>query len=336
MDSVVFFENFKHQDVLSDMLSAFQKEMQSVDQTIRNKIVSDVATVPNIGNHIFRSGGKRLRPLLTLASARLTEYSGKNHITLAAAVELMHTATLLHDDVVDESDMRRGRQTARMGWGNAASVLVGDYLLGQAFRLMVSTGSLPALKVLSDAAAIIAEGEVLQLSIMNNLNTTEDAYMRVMDSKTAALFSASTEVGALIGNQGHSETAALASYGRNLGIAFQLVDDVLDYGQTSDIGKNAGDDFREGKITLPIILAYRRGNNTEREFWKRTIEARDQKEDDFEKACDLLTKYKTLEDTRDRAAHYGSIAKDALVTFRETETRQQMLDVINFCISRAY
>ena len=229
-----------------------------------------------------------------------------------------------------------GAKTARMGWGNAASVLVGDYLLGQAFRLMVSTGSLPALKVLSDAAAIIAEGEVLQLSIMNNLDTTEDAYMRVVDSKTAALFSASTEVGALIGNQGHSETAALASYGRNLGIAFQLVDDVLDYGQTSDIGKNAGDDFREGKITLPIILAYRRGNNTEREFWKRTIEARDQKEDDFEKACDLLTKYKTLEDTRDRAAHYGSIAKDALVTFRETETRQQMLDVINFCISRAY
>lgn len=336
MESVVFFEKFKDEDVLDNLRNAFQKEMQSVDQTIGSAIVSDVATVPEIGNHIFKSGGKRLRPLLTLVTARLTDYRGKHNITMAAAVELMHTATLLHDDVVDESDLRRGRQTARMGWGNAASVLVGDFLLGQAFRLMVSAGSMPALKVLSDAAAVIAEGEVLQLSVMNNLDATEDAYMRVVDSKTAALFSAATEVGALIGNQDRTTAAALASYGRNLGIAFQLVDDVLDYGQSSKTGKNAGDDFREGKITLPVILAYRRGSEDEKRFWRRTMDMRDQKDGDFETACRLVAKHRTLEDTRDRAAHYGSIAKDALAAFKDCETRALMTDVIDFCISRTY
>ena len=261
-------------DRLIEPLTALvDSDMARVNETILARTGSDVAMIPEVANHLISSGGKRLRPILTLATAALCGYSGSGHVKLAAAVEFMHTATLLHDDVVDDSDMRRGKAAARVLWGNEASVLVGDFLLGQAFKMMVEVGSMACLDVLSTAAVVIAEGEVMQLSAAKDTETTEDAYLAVIRAKTAALFAAACEVGPILAGRGKAEIAACRAYGANLGVAFQLIDDALDYGGTSaKLGKNVGDDFREGKITLPIVLSFRRGSQTEREFWKRTLE----------------------------------------------------------------
>jgi len=249
----------------------------------------------------------------------------------------MHTATLLHDDVVDESGVRRGKKAARMIWGNQASVLVGDFLLGQAFRMMVDVGSLPALKILSNAAAVIAEGEVMQLAAAKRMSTTEDEYLAIIDAKTAALFSSAAEVGAAIAQRPAEEQAGLKSYGRNLGIAFQLVDDALDYGGDSTrLGKSVGDDFREGKITLPVILSYRRGKEPERAFWTRTLVEGRIEEGDLEHAIGLMKRHKALEATMERARHYGSIARDALAAFPDTGEKQALLDVVDFCVARGH
>lgn len=309
--------------------------MERVNQLILSKAGSDVQMIPEVANHLISSGGKRLRPMLTLASASLFDYRGENHIKLATSVEFMHTATLLHDDVVDESDLRRGKSTARMIWGNQASVLVGDFLLGQAFRMMVDVGSLDALDVLSSAACVIAEGEVLQLSVAKNMETTEDDYLSVIRAKTAALFAAAAEVGPIVAEVGRSGRNALKSYGMNLGLAFQLVDDALDYGgKAADLGKNVGDDFREGKITLPVILAYRRGTEDERAFWRDAIEAGNSTDANLEKALGLITKYGTLSDTIGRAIHYGTIARDALAPLPDTVWKSALMEVIDFCIER--
>ena len=258
-------------------------DMKRVDQTILSRAASHVSMIPDVARHLIASGGKRLRPMLTLATAGLCGYEGDGHVKLAASVEFMHTATLLHDDVVDGSDMRRGKLAARMLWGNEASVLVGDFLLGQAFKMMVEVGSLPCLDVLSTSAVIIAEGEVMQLSAAKDTQTSEDDYLAVIRAKTAALFGAACEVGAILGARPKAEIAACRGYGMNLGIAFQLIDDALDYGGTAaKLGKNVGDDFREGKITLPIVLAFRRGNETERDFWRRTLERGEIGEGDIE------------------------------------------------------
>ena len=231
--------------------------------------------IPEIANHLIASGGKRLRPMLTLAMARLAGYAGDGHVKLAAAVEFMHTATLLHDDVVDESELRRGKLAARMLWGNEASVLVGDFLLGQAFKMMVEVGSLRSLEILSSAAAVIAEGEVMQLAAAKNTATTEDEYLSVIRGKTAELFAAASEVGPALGSRSKDEQSACRSFGMNLGIAFQLVDDALDYGgKAAKLGKNVGDDFRAGKITLPVVLSFRRGSESERVLGDRTVVAR--------------------------------------------------------------
>jgi octaprenyl-diphosphate synthase len=247
----------------------------------------------------------------------------------------MHTATLLHDDVVDESDMRRGKKTARMIWGNQASVLVGDFLLGQAFRMMVEVGSLDALDILSAAAAIIAEGEVMQLAAANNLETTEDEHFAVIKAKTAALFSAAAEVGPVIASASRVDRAALRSYGINLGLAFQLIDDALDYGGSSaDMGKNVGDDFREGKITLPVILSYRRGTPEEREFWKGAIENGANDDAALERAINLMARHGAVADTIARARHFGEIARDALAPLPATPQKAALIDVIDFCIRR--
>jgi octaprenyl-diphosphate synthase len=247
----------------------------------------------------------------------------------------MHTATLLHDDVVDESDLRRGRKTARMIWGNQASVLVGDFLLGQAFRMMVDVGSLDALDILSTAASIIAEGEVMQLAAAKNLETTEDEHFAVIKAKTAALFSAAAEVGPVIAGASRNDRAALRSYGMNLGLAFQLIDDALDYGGSSkELGKNVGDDFREGKVTLPVILAYRRGTPAERKFWKAAIEDNHTDDAALEKATGLMAKHGAIADTIGRAGHFGGIARDALAPLEATPQKAALLDVIDFCISR--
>ena len=312
-------------------------DMQRVNAAILARTGSEVTMIPEVANHLISSGGKRLRPMLTVAMAQLTGYSGEGHIKLAAAVEFMHTATLLHDDVVDESEMRRGRQAARMLWGNEASVLVGDFLLGQAFKMMVEVGSLRALEILSSAAAIIAEGEVMQLAAAKNTATTEDEYLAVIRAKTAELFGAACEVGPVLSNRPKAETAACRSFGMNLGIAFQLVDDVLDYGgKAAKLGKNVGDDFREGKITLPVVLSFRRGSESERAFWTRTLEQGEVADADLETAIGLMTKHRALEDTIKRAHHYGAIARDALALFPESPMKQALEESVEFCTARTH
>jgi octaprenyl-diphosphate synthase len=334
---VVPFEDARDPaESLQPLLDIVAEDMQAVNRIILDKAVSDVEPIPTLAHHLIESGGKRLRPMLTIAAAKLCGHRGDSHIRLAASVEFMHTATLLHDDVVDESDYRRGKASARRVWGNEASVLVGDFLLGQAFRMMVEVGSLSALKILSGAAAIIAEGEVMQLAAAKNTATTEDAYLAIIDAKTAALFSAAAEVGAAISGRPAEEQAALRSYGRNLGIAFQLVDDALDYsGNSTRLGKSVGDDFREGKITLPVILCFRRGNVRERAFWKRTLSEGTIKDGDLDHAIALMKKHNAIDATLERARHYGAIARDALAIFPEDANARALADVIGFCISRA-
>jgi len=317
---------------LVDLVKA---DMEKVNQLILSKTGSEVTMIPQVANHLIDSGGKRLRPMLTIAAAQMSGYKGSHHITLAASVEFMHTATLLHDDVVDNSDMRRGKLAARLVWGNEASVLVGDFLLGQAFRMMVDTGSMGALDVLSHAATIIAEGEVMQLSTAKNLETTEDEYLAVIRSKTAALFGAACEVGPIIAEREPAIISAFRSYGANLGIAFQLVDDALDFGGTSAVlGKNVGDDLREGKVTLPILLAYRRGTDDERKFWKQAIEDGNSDDAALKRAMELLVNHNALADTIARAVHYGKIARDALAPLPAGKHKDALLEVIDFCIER--
>jgi octaprenyl-diphosphate synthase len=312
-------------------------DMERVNATILSRTGSDVTMIPEVANHLISSGGKRLRPILTLAMAKLSGYGGDGHTKLAAAVEFMHTATLLHDDVVDESEMRRGKLAARMLWGNEASVLVGDFLLGQAFKMMVEVGSLRALEILSSAAAVIAEGEVLQLSVAKNTATTEDEYLSVIRAKTAELFAAACEVGPVLAGRSKAEQAACRSFGMNLGIAFQLVDDALDYsGKAAKLGKNVGDDFREGKITLPVVLSFRRGSETERAFWMRTLEQGDATEADLEQAIALMSRHRAIEDTIKRAHHYGEMAKDALALFGPSPMKQALEDAVAFCIGRTH
>jgi octaprenyl-diphosphate synthase len=321
-------------EALHDLVAA---GMDRVNQTILSRAASHVSMIPDIAHHLISSGGKRLRPMLTLATAGLCSYKGSGHIKLAAAVEFMHTATLLHDDVVDESDMRRGRLAARMLWGNEASVLVGDFLLGQAFKMMVEVGSLNCLEVMSSAAAVIAEGEVMQLSASKDMQTSEDDYLAVIRAKTAALFGAACEVGAILGQRPKAEIAACRSYGVNLGIAFQLIDDALDYGGTSaKLGKNVGDDFREGKITLPVVLSFRRGSEKERAFWSRTLEAGELNDGDLEAAVATMHAHRALEDTVERARHYGAMARDALELFPASQWKAALIDVVDFCIERAH
>ncbi|MBV9249352.1 MAG: polyprenyl synthetase family protein [Acetobacteraceae bacterium] len=298
---------------------------------------SPVALIPQLAAHIVAAGGKRLRPLLTLASARLCGYpaGGVRHVKLAACVEFIHTATLLHDDVVDESQLRRGLASANAVFGNKASVLVGDFLFARAFQLMVEDGSLKVLSILSQAAATIAEGEVLQLATQNDLSTPETRYLEVIRGKTAALFAAACQVGAVVANRPENEEAALAEYGMNLGIAFQLVDDALDY--TADqaaLGKNVGDDFREGKITLPVLAAYHAGTPDEREFWRRTIEHGDQQAADLHTALRLIARAKAIGATLERAGDFSRAAKAALGAFADSEWRQVLLEVADYTISR--
>ncbi len=328
-------ENKNKQASVKPLVDLTKSGMNRVNQLILSKAGSDVEMIPEVANHLISSGGKRLRPMLTLAAAELCGYVGENHIRLAASVEFMHTATLLHDDVVDESAMRRGKSTARMIWGNQASVLVGDFLLGQAFKMMVDAGSMDALDVLATAATVIAEGEVMQLSAAKNMETTEDDYLAVIRAKTAALFAAAAEVGPIVAGENKAMRNALKSYGMNLGLAFQLVDDVLDYGgTTAELGKNTGDDFREGKITLPVILAYRRGSDDERAFWKRAIEEGQSSDENLAVALGLIKKYGSLADTITRARHYGTIARDALAPLPDTALKAALLEVIDFCIER--
>ncbi|MCC2979343.1 MULTISPECIES: polyprenyl synthetase family protein [unclassified Sphingomonas] len=326
-----------HQPSLDPMIQLVADDMNQVNAAIVGRMQSQIPLIPELAGHLIASGGKRMRPMLTLASARLLQYDGSRHYGLAAAVEFIHTATLLHDDVVDGSDLRRGKRTANIIWGNPASVLVGDFLFSRSFELMVEAGSLSALKILSNASAVIAEGEVNQLTAARRVDLGEDRYLEIINAKTAALFAAACRIAAVVADRPESEEAALDAYGRNLGIAFQLVDDAIDY--TSDagtMGKDAGDDFREGKMTLPVILAYARGNEEERQFWKDAVEGRRDSDADFARAVDLVRSSRAVDDTIARARHYGQRAIDAVAPFADGPAKDAMIEAVEFAVARVY
>jgi octaprenyl-diphosphate synthase len=322
---------------LEPMLALVAPDLNLVNAVILDRMQSDIPLIPELAGHLIAGGGKRMRPMLTLASARLLEYSGARHHKLAAAVEFIHTATLLHDDVVDSSDLRRGRRTANIIWGNPASVLVGDFLFSRAFELMVEDGSLKVLKILSGTSAIIAEGEVNQLTAVRRLDLSEERYLDIIGAKTAALFAAACRIAAVVAERGEADEAALDAYGRNLGIAFQLVDDAIDYvSDASTMGKDAGDDFREGKMTLPVILAYARGDEAERAFWKDAVAGRRAADEDFAEAIRLVQSSRAVDDTLARARHYGQRAIDALGGFAAGKAKDAMVEAVEFAVARAY
>ena len=312
-------------------------DLNQVNALIVKHMQSDVGLIPQLAGHLVAAGGKRLRPLLTLATARLCGYSGTGHLGLAASVEFIHTATLLHDDVVDQSDLRRGRDTANAVWGNKPSVLVGDFLFSRAFQLMVAGGSLRVLEILSAASAVIAEGEVQQLITANDTATDEAAYLGVIRAKTAALFAAACQIGAVVADRPAAEEAALEAFGLNLGIAYQLVDDCLDFtAHEAALGKTVGDDYRDGKVTLPVVLAHARGDAMERAFWRRTLEELDQRDGDLEHAIAILDRTGAFDDTLARARAYADTARAALMAFPDGIYRRTLLDVADFCVERAY
>ena len=310
-------------------------EMDAVNALIRERMASKHAPrIPEVTAHLIDAGGKRLRPMLTLAAARLCGYDGPYHVHLAATVEFIHTATLLHDDVVDESGQRRGRPTANLLWDNKSSVLVGDYLFSRSFQLMVETGSLRVLDILANASATIAEGEVLQLTAAQDLRTDESIYLQVVRGKTAALFSAATEVGGVIAGADDTAIQALFTYGDALGVSFQIVDDLLDYWGSDATGKNVGDDFRERKLTLPVIKAVAKADEQERAFWTRTIEKGDQRDGDLEHALELLNTHNALEDTRAEALKWAQMAKDAILTLPADPIRDMLHDIADYVVAR--
>ncbi|MBV8121463.1 MAG: polyprenyl synthetase family protein [Alphaproteobacteria bacterium] len=321
-------------DLLTRLL---REDLERVNQLIVGRMQSPVALIPQLAGHIVAGGGKRLRPMLTLGCARLCGYRGERHIALAAAVEFIHTATLLHDDVVDASDLRRGRDTASAIWGNKAAVLVGDFLFSRSFELMVADGSLRILEILSRASAVIAEGEVMQLATTGNTETTEAEYLAVIQSKTAELFAAASRIGAVLGARPAEEEEALDQFGRNLGTAFQLVDDMLDYSaREAELGKCVGDDFRGGKITLPVLLAFARGADDERGFWQRTLEKLDQRPGDLERAIDLVERRGGIAETLARARSYAAAATRALAPFPDGPERRALFAAAAFAGDRSF
>lgn len=322
---------------LERLMSLTATDLARVNEVILEQMQSQVLLIPQLAGHIIAAGGKRLRPMLTLNAARLCGYEGERHTGLAACVEFIHTATLLHDDVVDESDLRRGAATANAVWGNKASVLVGDFLFARAFELMVADGSLDVLRILSRASSVIAEGEVHQLITANDTDTTEQDYLEVIEAKTATLFAAATEIGAVVADRPEEERAALVSFGLNIGMAFQLIDDVLDYSaRQATLGKAVGDDFRDGKITLPIVLAFRHGDEEARVFWRRTLEDLEQKKGDLKRAIQMLESAGALRATVDRARDYSQKALDALAVFPDSEHKQALQEAAAFAVERTY
>ena len=322
---------------LDPMLQLVAADLNQVNAVILARMKSEVALIPELAGHLIAGGGKRMRPMLTLASSRLLDYQGTRQHKLAAAVEFIHTATLLHDDVVDGSGLRRGRRTANIIWGNPASVLVGDFLFARAFELMVEDGSLKVLGILSRASSTIAEGEVNQLTAQRRIETSEDQYLDIITAKTAALFAAACRVSAVVAEREEAIEMALDAYGRNLGIAFQLVDDAIDYDTgTADMGKDRGDDFREGKMTLPVILAYARGDAEERRFWQEAIAGFRTEDEDLAHAIGLIRRHGAVEATRERARHFAERACDALSIFPDGKARAAMVEAAQFAVSRGY
>jgi len=322
---------------LDALMALVATDMNGVNAVILERMQSKVALIPELAGHLIAGGGKRMRPMLTLASAALLGYPGTRHHKLAAAVEFIHTATLLHDDVVDGSGMRRGKRTANLIWGNPASVLVGDFLFSRAFELMVEDGSLKVLRILSHASAVIAEGEVNQLTAQRQIDTDEDHYLEIITAKTAALFAAACRVSPVVVEASEDTELALECYGRNLGIAFQLSDDVIDYASdAATMGKGVGDDFRDGKMTLPVILAYARGSEDDRAFWRSAVSGERISDDDLGQAIRLLKDTEALADTVERARQYGRRAIDALAIFPASKVKAALIEAAEFAIARAF
>ncbi len=324
------------EDALGALAALVADDMAACNRVIVQNMQSEVELIPRLAAHLVAAGGKRLRPILTLATARMCGYAGGlRHVNLAACVEFIHTATLLHDDVVDGSLLRRGLASANAVFGNEASVLVGDFLFSRAFQLMTADGSLHVLRILSDAAATIAEGEVLQLVTQNDLSTTEERYLTVIQGKTAALFSAACQVGAVVAARSEAEELALSDYGAAVGMAFQLVDDALDYAADQRmLGKTVGDDFREGKITLPVLAAFHAGNEADQAFWRRTIEDSQQTDEDLEHALALMARTGAIQTTLRRAASFAEKAKAALAPFPPSAYRRGLVAVADYTVNR--
>ncbi|HWH17516.1 MAG TPA: polyprenyl synthetase family protein [Allosphingosinicella sp.] len=322
---------------LDAMVQLVSPDLNHVNSVILERMQSEVALIPELAGHLIAGGGKRMRPMLTLACARLLDYTGTRHHKLAAAVEFIHTATLLHDDVVDGSGLRRGKRTANIIWGNPASVLVGDFLFSRSFELMVEDGSLKVLKILSRASSVIAEGEVDQLTAQRRIETSEDHYLGIISAKTAALFAAACRIAAVVAERGEDVEEHLDSYGRNLGIAFQLIDDAIDYSSDAEtMGKGVGDDFRDGKVTLPVILAVARGSEADRTFWRDAMEGRRISDEDLAHATRLLRDTGAITDSIARARHYGRRAIDALGAFPPSKAKAALVEAVEFAIARAY
>jgi len=312
-------------------------DFDALNQNVVKQLHSEVPLIENIGQYLIDAGGKRIRPLLVLLCSRALNYQGNQHINLATVIEFLHTATLLHDDVVDMSEMRRGQPTANVQWGNPSSVLVGDFIYSRAFQLLVNIADMQIMEVMATTTNKISEGEVLQLVNQHNVSATELDYMKVIHNKTAILFAAACSAAAILANADATVQEKLHTFGLEVGMAFQLIDDVLDYSaKQAELGKTVGDDFKEGKVTLPIILAWSRGNEEEREFWRRTIERLEQNEGDQDHAFEIMAKHNTLNDTVDRARHYGSMARDALGIFPDSDVKDSLLELVDFCIRRAY
>jgi len=322
---------------LAPMLALTAPGMNAVNAVILERMQSEVPLIPALAGHLIAGGGKRLRPMLTVAGAELCGYHGSRHHKLAAAVEFIHTATLLHDDVVDGSELRRGKATANIVFGNPATVLVGDFLFTRSFELMVEDGSLKVLKILSHASSVIAEGEVDQLTAQRHIETSEERYLSIIGAKTAALFAAATRIAAVVAEKGEAEERALESYGRNLGIAFQLVDDAMDYDSAAgEMGKARGDDFREGKMTLPVILAYARGSEDERSFWRDAVAGFCNSDEDLVRAITLIDLHDTISATRERARHYAQRAIDAIAGFPAGAARDALAEAAEFAVARRF
>ena len=327
----------QRQPSLDPLIQLVAPDMHAVNAVILDRMQSEIPLIPMLAGHLIAGGGKRMRPMLTLASAALLDYPGTRHHKLAAAVEFIHTATLLHDDVVDLSEMRRGKTAANLIWGNPASVLVGDFLFSRAFELMVEDGSLKVLKILSHASAVIAEGEVDQLTAQRQVETSEEHYLHIIGAKTAALFAAACRIAPVVAEAGDNAEEALETYGRNLGIAFQLVDDAIDYSSDeATMGKGRGDDFRDGKMTLPVILAHARGSAADRAFWKAAMQGDRTGDEDLAHATSLIQATGALADTMERARHYGRRAIDALAPFPAGRAKAAMTDAVLFAVARAY
>jgi octaprenyl-diphosphate synthase len=319
---------------IKEIQEIVSKDLQEVNNIIIDNIGNEVPLIKDLSKHILASGGKRIRPIVTLLSSSLCNYSGKNHLFLAACVEFIHTATLLHDDVIDESKVRRGVATANDVFGNKTSVLVGDFLFSRAFELMVQNGSKKILEILSKASSTIAQGEVLQLTTINDSNTSKELYMKIIKNKTASLFSAASEIGAILSEEEYTIQKSLKVYGEKLGIAFQLVDDALDYVGTSALDKNIGDDFREGKMTLPVIISLEASNLEEKSFWIKTIENLDQSSNDLNKAIELINKYNGISSTLALAKKYSMEAIKSLEIFPQSEAKLALESLASIAVNR--